>query len=124
MGMFDYVKVNLTKLPVTAAELKALRRGSELQFQTKDFECKMATVELTDDGELVFHNFDYSWTDEGTNAFGMKGGLIHTNERDQKINLHGYFNFYTNCGNDWFEFNAKFTDGKLVKIERATNVNI
>ena len=34
------------------------------------------------------------------------------------VQYHGRLNFYGSAGEEWFEYNAKFTDGFLVKIER------
>ena len=63
-------------------------------FQTKDFEDPyLENYTITKDGRLV------------------------KDKRD--LNFHGFLNFYTydDKTDEWREFNAKFTDGKLVEIE-------
>jgi hypothetical protein len=118
MGMFDYVHVNLEKLPLTDEEKKSL--GANPSFQTKHFDCILTNIRITDDGELEIDRFDYGFDKDSFNAFGIKGCLTHENERTEKIPYHGYFNFYThNKKKEWIEFNAKFTDGKLVEITKA-----
>jgi len=60
-------------------------------FQTKDFDCRMDHYTITAEGTLV------------------KEGV--------EIPFHGLLNFYTYTQDDWwFEYDAKFTDGKLVEI--------
>lgn len=90
--MFDYVNCEVP-LPGLAPKLKNL--------QTKDFECYLSTYTIKEDGTL--------WTD----SYGAPVQLA---------GYHGMLNFYTlERDQTWHEFNAKFTDGKLEGIERATS---
>lgn len=122
MGMYDNLKISTSKLPVTDNEKLSI--GENADWQTKDFECILSTAEITDDGKLRFLIFKYDWDENAESALGQltgkKGALVTKDE--QWIDLkdyHGYVNFYTSVNNIWYEFNAKFTDGQLVKIERV-----
>jgi hypothetical protein len=121
MGMFDYVKVNPAKLPLNEDEKKLL--GG--LFQTKDFDCILTEIRITDNDQLEIDRFEYAWDKNASSAImGEKGGgLVHKNQRTEIIPLHGYFNFYGhNKRDEWIEFVAKFTDGKMVSIERVPEV--
>ena len=98
MGMFDYVKCD-RPLPDGGA-----RNPHDDHFQTKDLGCELATFRITEDGKLVCE------------ADGM-----FTTESGPRDDFHGILNFYTcnSTGGDWREYNAKFTDGQCVGIERA-----
>lgn len=90
--MFDDIKCKY-KLPHKEVQNET--------FQTKDFECLLETYEITGDGHLKRGN--------------------------KKIPYHGVVTFYTALNNDykdeskWYEYEAKFTDGKLVTVKRVKN---
>jgi len=94
MGMFDDVRVEVP-----------LPDGAILDgFQTKDFECLLDTYTIRSDGEL--------WRDVWANS---------EEENCERVDFHGKFYFYTftdegNAVNSWHEYEAKFTDGRLVEI--------
>ena len=122
MGMFDNLIISTDKLPVSDEEKK--RIGENPGWQTKDFDCQLTEIYITDDGELKENKWNYEMVpkeerphpdDEG--ILGMMGSIKRVNERLEVIPMHGYVNFYSNIGEDWYEFNAKFTDGKLESIE-------
>lgn len=61
-------------------------------FQTKDFDCDMDQYTITADGLLLKHG--------------------------ESVPFHGMLNFYTFTPDSmWFEYEAKFTDGRLVSID-------
>lgn len=130
MGMFDYVKVGVP-LPDgwTPGEL-----------QSKDFDCEMTTVEITPEGHLRVEEFDYEAVPAAERRYPDPEHPLHwtgsrrkTNRRWRDLNYHGVFNFYGHervkppanapffepDEHRWHEYNAKFTDGKLVEIEVA-----
>lgn len=122
--MFDYLKVNINLLPLTDKEKVDL--GNNPEWQTKSFECMLSTAEITDEGNLRFLNFKYEWDENVKSGMfqltGEMGGLVIKDEKWVELDsYHGYVNFYTNVNNIWYEFDAKFTDGKLVEIKRVTN---
>jgi len=60
-------------------------------FQTKDFDRLMDHYTITKDGRLL--------------------------KREVEVPFHGMLNFYTYThDNMWFEYEAKFTDGRLIEI--------
>lgn len=122
MGMYDNLIINTNKLPVSDEE--KIRIGENPGWQTKDFDCDLTEIYITDDGELKINRWKYDWVPEEERPYpkdegikGMIGCLKRVGEHLETINHHGYVNFYSNIGTDWYEFYAKFTDGKLSTIE-------
>lgn len=122
MGMYDNLIINTDKLPVTDAEKKLI--GKNPNWQTKDFDCDLTEIYITDEGELKINRWSYEEVPkeerrhpDGEGLLGLMGSLRRVNERLETIQHHGYVNFYSNIGDEWYEFFAKFTDGKLVSIE-------
>lgn len=122
MGMYDILKININKLPLSDSEKKSI--GDNVEWQTKDFECILSTAEITDEGRLRFLHFKYDWDENAESALseltGKMGALITKDEKWIELNdYHGFVNFYTYINKVWYGFNAKFTDGQLVNIERV-----
>ena len=94
MGLFDDVRCDVP-LP------DGLQGGRWGQFQTKTFpEPYMEKYTITASGRLLHQA---SLTQEAVDT-----------------NFHGILNFYGgDTESDWHEYNAKFTDGQLVKIEQV-----
>lgn len=127
MGMFDYVEIDpVHGLPV-------------IEYQTKDFDCDMTTIRITANGRLEIERGDYENVPKAERPYpdadgimGMAGSIRKINRHWDDLNLHGVFNFYGHerinpAANPpyfepdehiWHEYNAKFTDGALVSIER------
>lgn len=95
MGMFDYLKCE--------RQLKEKKVQDEI-FQTKDFACSLDFYIITKNGKLLIKN--------------KKG------EKPKKFNYHGDIKFYTSTGSHnnnsfkWYEYKARFTEGKLKWIRR------
>ena len=87
--------------------------GNEYNFQTKTLDCFLYQFEIRKDGLLV----KYDITEDGDIDHSVPPRLI---------DYHGIINFYThlldkehtgkNPALVWHEYNAKFTDGKLIEI--------
>lgn len=100
MGMFDDVRC---EVPVPGEP-----QPKHPQFQTKDFECYLDSYTIKADGTL--------WRKERDD--GEESAPL-------QVPFHGLLNFYTYEGGGhrnadpgiWFEYEAKFTDGKLQGIE-------
>lgn len=127
MGMYDYLMINTGKLPVTDEEKKLI--GENPGWQTKSFDCILTEIYITDDGQLLINRWNYEEVPkeerpypDGEGLLRLAGALRRVNERLEVIEYHGYVNFYSNIGDDWYEFYAKFTDGKLVSIEGGKEV--
>lgn len=120
MGMFDHIIINSQKLPVSSSEKELLKNKV---FQTKDLEKCLLSYEITNDGELMLQNIKDEKTSEGIPYFREMGedDEEYVENKDilyEKIPYHGFIRFYTFINNTWYEFKAKFTDDKLVSIER------
>ena len=118
MGMFDTLYVNLNLLPITSEEQEFL--GEDCSFQTKNFDCELTEIYITDEGELKINRFEYEDVpkeerphpnDEG--LLGLAGSIRRINERFETISYHGIINFYTSVNDVWYEFYANFDNGKL-----------
>jgi len=122
MGMFDNLFINTDKLPVSDEEKVLI--GNNPDWQTKDFDCDMTEIYITDEGELKINRWNYESVPkeerphpDGEGLLGLMGSLRRVNERLETIPYHGYVNFYSKIKEDWYEFSAKFTNGKLECIE-------
>lgn len=110
MGMFDHVRVEVP-----------LPDGHEPEgCQTKAFECELAVYTIRADGTL-WRRPDSWWTD--------------TDEEltEEQVDFHGLFRFYDYTGKwnkpydaarDWHEYEAKFTDGRLVGITQIVQEEV
>jgi|SRR3989344_9472597 len=98
MGLFDEIKCEypLPKISET------LRKG---WFQTKDLGCNLDKYTITKNGNLILRK--------------TKGKV-----RNVKIPFHGDIRIYTCTGSQennnlkWYEFIARFTDGRLQWIKK------
>ena len=101
MGMFDDIRCKRT-----------MPDGFEGEwFQSKDLSCDLSTFEITDDGRFV-----------RTEEFTFEEGKTDI-QTPKEIEFHGWLNFYTrDHARKWREYNAKFTDGRLMKIEMANTI--
>ena len=122
MGMFDSLFINTDKLPVTDDEKKNI--GDKTEWQTKDFDCDLTEIYITDEGELKINRWEYESVPkeerpypDGEGLLGMFGCIKRINERLETIPYHGIITFYGHPHKEWYEFYAKFTDGKLVSID-------
>jgi hypothetical protein len=128
MGMFDHVDVDESiELPRLSKERREHMREYD-KFQTKDFERTMATYKITKDRRLFKMKARYETVPEQERPyyndpkaeeqpilkyFGM---LRLIEEGWEDTNFHGVLNFYTFIEGDWYEYDAKFTDGDLTSI--------
>lgn len=131
MGMFDTVLINTNRLPLTRAEKKLL--GDNPEWQTKDWESVLTEIHITDEGEFKVNQWKYEEVPkeerpypEAEGVMSMRGCLRRVDQRLETILYHGYLQFYTGVKDEqdnhtWFEFSAKFTDGRLVGIKRVTD---
>ena len=119
MGMFDDLRCDAPLPDDTPASTI---------FQTKDFACNMATHVISADGVLILdlgHHEDVPreerpYPNAAVGSFDSICGIIRwvPNPTPQPA-FHGLVYFYTLLGKEWRGYNTKFTDGKLVIIERV-----
>lgn len=99
MGMFDSVRLEVS-LPDDGDKLRG-----HAWWQTKDFDCIGELFTIAPDGQL------YRDHDRYCEGFGAP------------MPFTGIMNFYTMDHEDnWFEYNATFSDGRLAKIDRVPQV--
>ena len=100
MGMFDTLKCEYP-LPDAIVQNDS--------FQTKTLECLLDDYTITKDGKLIQHRERH----------------YQSSAQDFEIDFHGDLRFYTSKGSreennyEWFEYIARFTDGKLQWIKRV-----
>lgn len=141
MGMFDRLKFSLNHPDFDPA-------AANIEFQTKDLDCCLDDYEITKEGRLVKHRWDWEQTPENEkpypNAEGIKAlfGSLRKKAGSYRVidlNFHGDINFYgdINSGEirtinietgvdtnhpgptpEWFEYVARFTEGRLVRLTR------
>lgn len=94
------------------------------EFQTKDLECLMESYRITEDGRLLLKDVEWQWVDDPGNTF-LGGHLDEVSHEWVDTNYHGILNFYTYYRDEEkmehvsVDFYAKFTDGKLVDLNRS-----
>lgn len=128
MGLFDTVKIDVDLLPVTSAEKTKLVKE---EFQSKDYVPVWGTQIRFNGKRLEILEYDLAVVPEDerphckdkppeqrTDFDKMIGSFKHENEKWVDLEQDEPFNFYTGCDGEWFEFNAIFKDGDLVRIER------
>src|SRR5919199_863327 len=126
MGLFDEItcKYPLPD-PVVQDEI----------FQTKSFDPIMDRYTITEDGRLILHSVRYEsvpeeerpyyGTPEWDKPLGQLIGFMRSVPTgDVEIPYHGDIVFYTSIGSheegtfEWFEYKARFTEGRLQWIKR------
>lgn len=123
MGLYDNVIINVDMLNVSDEDKVRLKNQA---FQTKDFDNEMTDIHIEDDGRIKIKRFDYQEVPVEERPYPNAEGLLAFMGSIREVNvtyeyltdLHGYFKFYTSVGDEQFKFKAKFTDGKLIKIDR------
>jgi len=129
MGMFDNVKCEYP-LPDTTENIQ------DHTFQTKSFGDGyiggfMDDYTITKDGELVYHKVAWEVVPEERRPYWGKpewkknpllqvcGSMKSVPLGDEVIEYHGTVNIYDGSdAGDWFEYDIKFTDGKVAGIKR------
>ena len=121
MGMYDTLYINKNKLPLTEEEKNLINDDQE--WQTKDLDCVLTEVYITDDGELKINNFEYEMVPEeqrphpnAEGLLGLAGSIRRINERLETLNLTGMIKFYGTIKDKWYLFYARFENGKLQQI--------
>jgi hypothetical protein len=144
MGLFDYIECE--------HPLPGLPDPKSVQFQTKDTdEQHLCTYKITPEGRLLYRKVtrteDRSPKDAPPGSLMSLCGCATPVEWEWvDTNYHGILNFYGNkntgeirvislqpetFGQDlnhpeeteWFEYDAKFTDGQLVEVKRIESAS-
>ena len=128
MGLFDELKC---EYPLPDAVVQ------EETFQTKSLNRTMDRYTISQEGRLILHKVRYEVVPEeereyyGTPDWDEKpfvqifGMLRSIPVGDVEIPYHGDIAFYTSTGSrgvgdfEWFEYRARFTEGRLQWIKRV-----
>lgn len=116
MGMFDYVTLGEgVTLPPGSPPLERHERGFE--FQSKDFDCTLATVTLYPE-RIVTDSFVVTeMVEDASMPLGVRA--VTRSEVNVCTDHHGDVYFYTlhEDGRTLVEFKARYAFGKLHSIE-------
>lgn len=129
MGMFDEIKCEYS-LPEAALQ--------DVLFQTKSLDRLMDRYTITRDGRLIHHTVRYELIPEAARPFYGKpewekpllqfcGMFKGVSTGDVEVPYHGDIYFYTSSGAhtdnnfEWFEYQARFTEGRVQWIKRVLN---
>lgn len=122
MGMYDYLRIGVDKLPVSEEEKRIIIAENQ-EWQTKSLDCSLTEVTITDDGQLQVKEYDLETVPKEERPYpdeegflGIIGSQKMVNIRIETLNYTGIINFYTDINENWYEFDAEFIDGKLVSI--------
>lgn len=127
MGMFDEIRCEYP-LPDQGVQDEV--------FQTKSFHREMDRYTITADGRLIHHMTRWESVPEEERPYYGKpewdkplhqvfGSIKTVPVGDVEIPFHGDVYFYTSRGEaqtesfEWFEYQARFTDGKLQWVKRV-----
>ena len=125
MGMFDEIRC---EYPIPDAEVQ------DALFQTKDFDCQLHLYTITKEGRLIHHDGHLELVSEEERPyygkpewekplFKLAGSMRFVPDGDVDTNYHGDVIFYTSAGKrpnyEWYEYQARFTEGQLQWIKRV-----
>jgi len=94
------------------------------ELQTKDFDCQLVTHIITKEGRLMKEQIDrYDEVPKAERPYPNAPSMrTITSRHDAKfhfiVNFYGCEGYHEDGTYQWHEYNAKFTDGQLVSIER------
>lgn len=118
MGMFDYIRCEapLPETPVPPPQ----------EFQTKDTPDQGMTVyTITKDGRLTWRPYQYEKVPKAERPYpdddgilGLAGSIRRIEQETRIVDFHGDINFYGSTRDGgWWEYRARFTDGRLSRID-------
>jgi len=124
MGMFDYIKCEYSLNRFNIPDIQ------NLEYQTKGLDNSLNNYTITERGELIFHKYEYVHVPEEERPyygksewdksalFRLCGSFKRLPIGDELLDFTGILNFYSDLPNGgWLEFETKFKDGILQKIE-------
>ena len=127
MGMYDDISIK-DQLPLNQEMIDFGFDHKDSYFQTKDLECAMAFYKI-ENGELFIEKFAKTeWIEGDKKAKTLIGRLGYLKREEpyfEKVPHHGdvgFYDFYDVKKGEkthevWAEFNARFGNGKVEKID-------
>ena len=95
MGLYDYLKISASKLPLSSREKQII--DDSIIWQTKDFDCILTTVEITNEGKVRYLDIEYDWDDNVKGGLyqltGQLGGMVAKGSKWKDIEYHGFIMF-------------------------------
>lgn len=120
MGMFDYIKCE-APLPETP-----VAPPSNI-FQTKDTPDQYMTIyTITADGCLTWRPYHMEEVPKAERPYpdddgilGLRGCMRRVESQPERLDYHGDIEFYEgdHKNGSWWEYRARFTNGKLERID-------
>ena len=112
--MFDYIKCEYP-LPLTDEIKEALpdQDWSEINFQTKSFDCTLENHTIEDDGQIYAERLDRYIDEEGE----LQEKEIGIEKLEWTGELLFYFDFFQEEHDLWIEFKALVWKGDIKEIE-------
>jgi hypothetical protein len=113
MGMFDYIKVEQV--------LPGQSEVTNINYQTKSFECLMDNYVITAKGELYREKWDFEWIEDDRYVFfkGYLNKIPETYRREYLRDFHGDVIFYgdtSRADGKFRDYYARFTEGLLTRM--------
>jgi hypothetical protein len=109
MGMFDYVHINPSKLPISSGEQESL---CGVTFQTKSLENVLADFYITAEGGL---EVVYDLTDQLPEDGDVLEQTVEI-QRKKLLDAQGIIRFHTTLNSTFYVFYALFDNGQLFSI--------
>lgn len=98
---------------------------NDVEWQSKTFDdafC-LERVRITADGRLLREDARYEEVPledrPHPDEYPMLGSMNKVTEGWTDAEYHGIFHFYASVDDEWYAYDAKFTDGDLEAIERV-----
>lgn len=101
-------------------------------YQTKSFDPSLDRYTITSDGRLLRTEYDLAVVPEEDRAHAWSPPFRRENKREVEVPFHGLIRFYGFASgrpligydqDDWIEYEAKFTDGRLVEIRDVSEAS-
>lgn len=118
--MYDTIIFNresLSGIDERVDKYLSLIKGSQVSFQTKDFDCHLVTYKV-ENGQLFYEKVEREWVESD----GMFGGYMNEisrslKKREDTVTVYFYDFLFNDVADIWIEFKAVFIKGVLDKIE-------
>lgn len=113
MGMFDSIRIECS-LPEWI--------DPSIEFQTKGLDNLLDVYRITPEKRLLHETYtveDHS-DPNATRWMRLSGSMTRIPSGWVDMNYHGYLEFHgISSTGEWFQYNAKFTDGVMVEVKRV-----
>ena len=120
MGMYDTIifsRDSLSNIDERVDKYLSLIEGSQISFQTKDFDCCLDTYKV-ENGQLFYQRVEREWIeDEGMFGGHMREISRSLEKREDTTTIYAYDFLQSNVADIWIEFKVVFIQGVVKEIE-------